>query len=242
MIRVFIYHSDRDLLKEIQRIVIGYFRSHQYAFRVMACSKYKDAAEYLMKSCEDEDIFMLDFSMHDSALKMAAYIREHNLRASWIYMGGEPTGVFKVLFARPSGYIQKPQDQDNVWGVLHILVQQHQKMEKKLYFSFKYEGELMRIPYEEISHFESSAKKVTLYQGRSNKSYYFTAKLDDIGAVLPDFFLRCHQSYIVNMHMIRSLDTKNHVFVLYSNEEVLISRRMYAKAKELYERFGDIKS
>lgn len=152
--------------------------------------------------------------------------------------GAEPLGIFQALFARPSGYIQSPEEPDNIRSVMKVLAQQHLKMERKLYFSFKYEGERMRLPYEDISHFESSAKKVILHQSRSNKSYYFTAKLDDIGKVLPDFFLRCHQSYIVNMYMIRCLDTKKHMFMLYSNEEVLISRRMYAQAKALYEKFS----
>ena len=238
MIRVFIYQKDEDLLRNIQQTVIDYFRSEQYTFRVMSCSQYKDAAQYLTRSCEEDDIFLIDFSESDRAFLLASYLREHNLRASWVYVGGAPSGVFRALSARPSGYIQKPEEPDNIRSVIKLLAQQHLKMERKLYFSFKYEGERMRLPYEDISHFESNAKKVVLYQSRSNKSYYFTAKLDDIGKVLPGFFLRCHQSYIVNMHMIRCLDTKNHMFVLYSNEEVLISRRMYAQANALYEKFS----
>lgn len=238
MVRVFIYQKDEEMLKNIQETVIDYFRSAQYTFRVLCCSKYKDAARYLKKSCEDDDIFLIDFSERDRAFFLVTYLREHNLRASWVYVGGSPSEVFQALSARPSGYIQKPEKPDEILSVIELLTHQHLRMEKKYYFSFKYEGELIRLPYENISYFESNAKKVILYQSRSNKRYHFTAKLDDIGMVLPDFFLRCHQSYIVNMYMIRCLDTKNHTFELFSNEEVLISRRMYLQAKTLYEKFS----
>ena len=95
----------------------------------------------------------------------------------------------------------------------------------------------MRIPYDEISDFESNAKKVTLRKEDGGETYYFTAKLDDIEQELPSFFLRCHQSYLVNMHKIRSLDTKERTFLLFSGEEILISRRMYTEAKERYQNF-----
>lgn len=88
LIRVFIYQNDENLLKTIQQTIIDYFRSEQYSFRVMACSKYKDAARYFTKSCEEDDIFLIDFSQSDQALLLASYLREHNLRASWVYVGG----------------------------------------------------------------------------------------------------------------------------------------------------------
>ncbi|HIY52788.1 MAG TPA: LytTR family transcriptional regulator DNA-binding domain-containing protein, partial [Candidatus Agathobaculum merdavium] len=56
-------------------------------------------------------------------------------------------------------------------------------------------------------------------------------------AQLPSYFLRCHQSYLVNMQQIRKLDTQNHVFLLGNNEEILISRRNYTHAKERYQQF-----
>ena len=54
---------------------------------------------------------------------------------------------------------------------------------------------------------------------------------------MPDIFLRCHQSYLVNMEEIRSLDVNEHLFILKNNEDVLISRRQYLAAKEQYETY-----
>ena len=51
-----------------------------------------------------------------------------------------------------------------------------------------------------------------------------------------------YQSYIVNMNHIARLDGINHSFFLFSKDEVLISRRMYAEAFEKYKAFMEIKS
>ena len=237
MVRVFIYYENIDGLKQIYETMAGYFRRERITFRLMACAKFEDAAKYLLKSAPEEDIFFVDFSRHDVGFKLAAYFRDCSLRGSWVYMGPDISGLVKTLFIRPSGFISDPNAPEQILQCLKVLVAYHQKQERKLYFPFKFEDEQMRLPFDEICYFESNAKKVILYQARNARNYIFTAKLDDIGKILPDFFLRCHQSYIVNMHMIRCLDTKNHVFILYSNEEILISRRMYSQAREMYERF-----
>ena len=237
MVRVFIYNGDMDSLKQMYETVAGYFRRERITFRLMACAKFEDADKYLLKSASEEDIFFVDFSRYEGGFKLAAYFRDCSLSGSWVYVGRDIDGLLKALSIRPSGFISDPKAQKQVLQCLKALVAYHQKRERKLYFSFKFEGEQMRLPFEDICYFESNAKKVILYQAPKTRNYIFTAKLDDIEKVLPDFFLRCHQSYIVNMHMIRCLDTKNHVFIMYSNEEILISRRMYSQAKEIYERF-----
>ena len=152
-------------------------------------------------------------------------------------MDGSPENLYKAMLLQPSAYLPDSADGHAVRTTLSRLERYHQMLQRDLFFSFKCEGEHQRIPYADISYFESSAKKVMLHSVRDGKRYCFAAKLDDLAQGLPSCFLRCHQSYLVNMHMIRSLDTPNHVFRLHSNEEILISRRSYQEAKERYQRF-----
>ncbi len=239
MIRVFILYYHVETLKKIQETVVHYFRDVRHTFELTACYTYQNAVAYLKKSSGQDDIYLLDFSEFEKANRLVTWLRGRNLNASWVNLGGSKEKFLQTLILRPSGYIEHPENRDEVFETIRKLDRYHQAIQKKYYFSFKYEGEQMRIPYDEISYFESSAKKVTLYRANSDQKYYFTAKLDDIGQRLPSFFLRCHQSYLVNMHMIRCLDTKAHVFMLHTNEEIWISRRMYAQAKERYQNFMD---
>ncbi|MDE6925907.1 MAG: LytTR family transcriptional regulator DNA-binding domain-containing protein [Acetatifactor sp.] len=184
-----------------------------------------------------DDIFFFDFSDFSGAILLASHLREQNLMASWVYMEGTSENLYRALYAQPSAYVGDAVNEKEVLTTLRQLVQRSLQMQKKYYFCFKLEGEYLRIPFEEISYFESNAKKVTLHQVKSDKCYFFTAKLDDISKQLSSDFIRCHQSYLVNMQEIRCLDIKNHLFRLRSNEEIMISRRSYKETKEKYEQF-----
>lgn len=237
MIRLFLYHSDPEILTKMQREMAEYFRGVRHTFQITASLSYKGTLAYLQSQPVRDDIFFFDCGNQKEALQLAAALRERELYASWVYVGKNREALLRMLLLRPSAFLPDPAQTEHLCFILKRLDHYHQIQQKKLYFSFKCDGEWMRIPYDEISYFESNAKKVILRKENGGETYYFTAKLDDIEQELPSFFLRCHQSYLVNMHKIRSLDTRERTFLLFSGEEILISRRMYTEAKERYQNF-----
>lgn len=237
MIHIFIYHSQLERLQFLQKVFAAYFEKEQHTYHLTTCGNYDDAVSRLKGSAKDADIFFLDFSDYQKAIRLTGFLWEKNFRASWVYVDGTADHLYQALIMRPSACLFDSGNAKDALIVLKRLEQYHQRLQKEHYFTFKCEGEYVRIPFEEISYFESSAKKVMLRQSKSDKAYCFTAKLDEIAGQLPPQFLRCHQSFLVNMQMVRRLDTQNHVFLLHSNEEILISRRCYQQAREQYEQF-----
>jgi len=237
MIRVLVYHRDAERLELLCRIVQAYFQKVRHPYQLTGYRNPEAVKEYLNGPGKKDDILLLDCSQLAETDEVIKQLRSSNERASWVYMDGGLDGLLRSLILRPSAYLADSSDTEAVAAVLQRLVQYHQTLQKKYDFTFKYGGEYIRIPYEDISYFESSAKKVTLHLDKKPHTYDFSAKLDDIEAQMPTHFLRCHQSYLVNMRHIRRLDTQNHVFLLANNEEVLISRRNYTYAKEQYQQF-----
>lgn len=237
MIRIFIYHSQLNRMQFLQQIMVAYFQKQRHTYRLTVCGKQDEALRYLNGAGKNDDVFFFDFSDFSTGIRLAGYLREQNLQAAWVYMDGTAENLYSAMLLRPSAYIPDSGNSRAVFTGLQRLERYHQTLQKRYYFNFKCDGEYLRIPFEDILYFESSAKKVRLQPVKGEKHYFFAAKLDDIAGQLPDYFLRCHQSYLVNMHMIRRLDTQNHVFLLQSNEEILISRRIYREAKERYQRF-----
>ncbi len=237
MIRVFIYHTTPSRLQFLQKAVITYFQEQKHTYRLTACGKYDDAMRYLSGAGKSDDVFFFDFTDFSTGIRLAGCLREQSSRCLWIYMDGPADNLYKAMLLQPSAYIPDSGDGRAVLTTLQRVERYQQMLQKSYYFSFKCDGEYLRIPFDEISYFESSAKKVMLSLSKGGKRYCFTAKLDDLAVQFPSCFLRCHQSYLVNMNMIKCLDTKNHVFLLHSNEEILISRRSYQEAKERYQRF-----
>ena len=61
-------------------------------------------------------------------------------------------------------------------------------------------------------------------------------KMDHLEAMLPDYFLRTHQSYLINMEFARKFSAEG---VLLSEEElkIPISRSRYREAKKKFEEY-----
>lgn len=237
MIGVFIYHTLPNRLQFLHKAVTAYFQEQKHTYRLTACGRYDDAMRYLKGAGKNDDVFLFDFSEFAAGIRLAGCLREQVPRGLWVYMDGPAENLYKAMLLQPSAYIPDSGDGGAVLTTLQRVERYQQLLQKSCYFSFKCEGEHLRIPFDEISYFESSAKKVTLSLSKSCRRYCFAAKLDDLAGRLPEYFLRCHQSYLVNMNMIKCLDTKDHVIFLHSNEEILISRRSYRETKERYQRF-----
>lgn len=236
MIRVLVYCGLPERLTKVQQGVMAYFRHVRRSYALTGCCGCRDTLNYLRHNGEKADIFLCDFTEFEKAFPLTLCLRERNRLASWVCMGGEVKALPNCLYTRPSAYIASPEDDSQLQTVLGKLEPFHQRLHKELYFAFRCQGEQRQLPYGEIGYFESNGKKVTLHLAGSGDRYEFTAKLDDIAAQLPDCFLRCHQSYLVNMDLIRQLDTRQHLFVLNDNQEILISRRLYPQARERYQR------
>lgn len=237
MIAVFIYHRQSARIQFLQKTMAAYFQKHRHTYRLTASSNYDDAMRHLSGPGKSDDLFFFDFTAFSDGIHLASRLREQNPRAFWVFMDGTPEHLYTAMLLQPSAYLPDSEACGAVLDTLQRLEKYTQMVQKSRYFTFKCEGEYLRVPFEDISYFESSAKKVTLQPSKGGRRYCFSAKLDDLAGQLPPYFLRCHQSYLVNMNMIQSLDTQNHVFLLCSKEEIFISRRSYRDAKERYQRF-----
>lgn len=236
MIRMFIYHWDPERVRKLREVVSAHFRRRKLHYALTSCRDYQEADAYLKERSGEDDIFLLCGGNFQRTFQLAKRMRNGNLLSSWIYADGSAEGLFRCLILRPSAFLPDSANEERLCAVLDSLVSFHSAMEKTRYFTFRCEGEYRRLPVDAILFLESSGKMLTLHQ-ENMRNYYFRAKLDEIAASLPDSFLRCHQSFLVNLHMVRQLDEKNRVFILQNDDEIPVSRRFYPEAKKTYRLF-----
>lgn len=236
---VFVYHHDATKLQCIKRVINDYYIQTDRAMplEITVFADHAHAMSWLRQHSERVDMLFIDCSDQRQAAQLVKAVRISNLRASWVYMDNTTEQLCAALMLRPSVYIRDTSDIMLLQTTIARLDRFHRTLEKTYDFIFKHEGDFVHIPFQRISYFESHAKKVTMYLRDRAQQYHFTAKLEDIQKVLPSHFLRCHQSYIVNLDEVRRLDTREKLFILTNNEDVVISRRHYSDAKEHYERY-----
>lgn len=89
---------------------------------------------------------------------------------------------------------------------------------------------LMQVVPSRILYVESDRRKVRIHErSRTIETY---AKIDDIQERLPDQFVRCHKSFLVNMDCISELRVAD--VILVNGEEIPVSQR---RRRALLDRF-----
>ena len=117
-----------------------------------------------------------------------------------------------------SGYILKPYSLADIRHTLDRFMPEYQCDSYQL----KQKSNIVYIPLNEIMYVESINTKCILHR-TENREYNIYKKLCQIEAELNDLrFLRCHQSYLVNMNYVIEA---NDVCLLQNGEEVLIRKK-----------------
>ena len=126
-----------------------------------------------------------------------------------------------------AGYLLKPLDRGRARELLDRVL--GQKAVRRLEVRTK--GCYQYLDHESIMYAESSGRRVTLHLAEG-EPLEINQKLDDLEARLNDTrFLRCHQSFLVNMEYIRQVDRD---FTLQDGSIIQIRSRNRKELKERY--------
>ena len=88
-----------------------------------------------------------------------------------------------------------------------------------------------RIPFHQIYYFEAREKKIFVRTLKTEYPFYQT--LDELEENLPEGFVRCHRSYIVNWKQVEKVDLSNGELHLAQGLYLPFSRKYKDKLKNL---------
>ena len=200
---------------------------------------YLASADFLLSVENGERfdlVFMdIDWKEEKTGIDFAADLLKLSPLTQIIYVTGYNDRFSQQIFLKNAnlcGFLVKPVNMDTL---LQLLEKAKEKMvlqeEEKLVV--KGSGIIHAIPYQEISYFESAGRKLVIFTLDGKIEIY--EKLDDLRKRLPEGFLQCHKSFLVNMNHIRRIDKKH--ILLKSGAEIPISRAKYAETRERYFRY-----
>ena len=136
------------------------------------------------------------------------------------------------IFLKPVnllGYLTKPVDLIILKKLLEIAKEkQKQNDEKRVTIMCRNHKQIFYL--DEILYLESRAHRTMIhtYEGEE----VCRDKISDLEQRMGDTFVRCHQSFLVNMKYIRRIE--NESFKLENGEEISISKRRYVETKNRY--------
>lgn len=151
--------------------------------------------------------------------------------------------ISPLAYLRPSikadALLIRPFNKEDIVDILTEFLLAHFKTLENKYDKFyvieSKEGRI-NIPYEKIYYFEAREKKIFIRT--RNEEFGFYTTLEQISEVLPDNFIRCHRSFIVNSDKVSRIKLSANYIILSEEFEIPLSRSYKPIWKEFGKKYG----
>lgn len=174
--------------------------------------------------CEVE-LFFLDIYMERSnGFDVARTLRTRGVAAPIVFLTSSPDFAVQSYEVQAFSYLLKPVPKGKLKALMQRFLQGYRP--RSIFFA----GRL--FVQEDIVFVESDLKNVTLHL-RDGTSARVREKLDTVEQRLKgSSFLRCHQSYLVNLRYVCGLE--NETFITSLDRPVLIRKRDFPELRKRY--------
>ena len=180
-------------------------------------------------------IFIVMSGKETVGLELAEYLRKHNVDIDIIFLADTADHIMEGFRYRAFNYLVGEIDYERFAYEMSQYLAEKRKYQKD-YLSVSIHGKQQMIVLNLVKYFVSDVRKVIVYFQDERPNLEFYGKLNDIQSQLEEMgFLRCHQSYLVNMRKIERLagDT-----LVIQDEELPISRKYAEHVKEQWNKFN----
>lgn len=134
-------------------------------------------------------------------------------------------------------YLLKPIDPDSFVKAYErckevVVAEQSEAINKAKGFYLKTTNQTHNIVFDEVTHIEADGSYSTIYN-IDGSDIFASKKIGEIQTILPTHFYRVHNSIIVNLHYVRTINEKTNMVCLSNGIELPISRRRKKEFKHV---------
>lgn len=234
----FIIYEDREIIrKNYIKVIHKFMGKNDASYKIHQFSTYNNDVKKFIKDNIGHNIYILDIEVPGkSGLDLAREIRAIGDSDSQLIIVTAHKEMLENTFTNRSLILNFVSKFDNCEeNLFSALTDAYINITRYKSYVFKHDGELYRIPYDDILFFE-----IDPYCGRVRivtKSKSFVVK-KTISGILEELndprFMKTHKSCIVNLYNIEKVDLSNLVISFYGNKNTDLLSRNYKK--ELQER------
>ena len=214
--------SAEDLCETVERLL-----PENYLHRTITVTSF-DELTSILSAKERVDLLITDIVMPDgqpTGIDIVRRLFPPSSGTQVIYVSGYLDQALEVYPTNHLYFLLKPLDEEKLAEALALALSAvKRKKPSMLRIKVGHREQLIRAST--IVYMSSNLRKVTIHcRERSFETY---ARLDDLIEQLPDGFVRCHRSFVVNLAYVASLE--DDTIELHDGTELPVSRR---RAKEV---------
>lgn len=234
MIRIAICDDNPEILKMLE---VSLLDRYQDSIRIRTFLTTFSLLTYLQDEVKgDADLLLMDIEVgKDNGIETAGNLQKQFPNLKVIFITGFIDYARYIFRADPADFLVKPVDKERLYEAVDRAVSKL-ALENDKVISIHFKGELLKISTDQILYLET-VQKVT-YIHTMEKEFATRKKLDVMLAELPHNFIRCHQSFIINMDKIIYFTAGQ--AELCNGQKIPISRNRYKAAREAFMKYlGD---
>ena len=214
---ILIVDDNNEALKELQQTL-----SEMTDAVIRCCASEKAVLDMIADDSFIPDIVFMDIVLQDlGGIGLAKQILAVHPHAQIIFISGYDDYYLDVYDVEHIYFIRKPVDSELLKKAFSLATKKAKKIEKEV-FTFNIGHQKMLLPYHDILYFEKLKRKVVVYTRVQTAPFSYYATMSSLLEQLPETFIRCHNSFIINLDAVTSYRRDN---VQIGNAIIPVSRK-----------------
>ncbi|WP_455618995.1 LytR/AlgR family response regulator transcription factor [Eisenbergiella sp.] len=228
MIKITVCDDDPDVLDTIVGLIK---KNYGNAVSVSACSQVQRLVGDWQTSGDNRaDIVIMDIVFEqDNGITAAKTLQQLSRDVKVIFISGYLEYAADIFEADPFYFLVKPIKEKKLVDAVNRALEKIREEDRNCLL-LQSRGEIVKVKIDDIWYVESSRRNLTIYE--AGESSRVLMKLSDMEKLLPEYFLRCHQSYLVNLDRIKKFTLDG--IVLIDGRVIPVSRARYSETKDKF--------
>lgn len=215
---------DQDIIVDLLQ---RYFSEKSFVYSVALYEEGTALIEDIEDGCVYDILFLDIFLGKQLGIDVARELRRREYKGDIVFLTATADYAVDSYDVNASGYLLKPHSFTKLCAVMDRILDNY---DMDIY-EIRHRTNLIRVPYNDILYVESDNNKCILHCSNGEEHVIYK-KLSVIEQELDDpRFLRCHQSYLVNMHHIQRAEDQ---FTLFTGDVIMIRRKNLKEIRNKY--------
>lgn len=226
-----ICEEDYEFRKWAKKLIEGMFQKKAKDYSVFEFASAKEVRDFYAKKACELDFFFLDTTMEgESVLPLAKKIKQMDVGCQIVFWSQSLSESSMVYEIEHSYHVEKKLLEEKLEHIYKCLLRKNREFSsKKLVLELK--GKKQILNQSDIQYIERFKRTTNIYLTNRDDVIAVSKKLDELlPEINPNCFVRCHNSYIVNLDYVSSYYRTK--FVLADGTSIPISRRFYEEVKQ----------
>lgn len=203
MLNFIICDDNLNILDKLEKLLNNIFVKNNFDAQVGFKTDCFDGILNYMDS-NKVDVIMLDINLksHQSGLELAEAIRKKDKNVYLIFTTGHLEYAMVAYKYKTFDYLAKPITYDRLEDTVKRLFDDINGLPKKY---IKIDNKNTLLDSAEILYIKRDGMKLIFHTSSCDYDTY--SSFNKFECKLPDCFMRCHKSYIANIHAIKNVDS-----------------------------------